>query len=268
MMRRVKACASFGIAFGLLVLLVGCDLGNEPIAILGAPTLTGPAPFVATFDLSHSIHPRKRAMTFELHLGDGSDPIRGDDVSTQVEHTYEEPGTYTVTLLLTDDKGKRGVASLSMTVDDAGPPVGLELGATAPDFAAQTTDGEEIVLADYRGQVVILEFWGAWCSPCRQSLPHLAQLAETYAEKGVVTLLISTDTSASAASAYLEQNGYGRFVSLWAPGGKRENAIAQLYGVADPDVGIPRTYVLDRQGVIRYVGHPLRLYPPFLDAVL
>lgn len=267
-MRQLRGWTFFAVVSGLLLILSGCDLGNEPLAILGAPAVSGPAPFAAAFDLSHSLHPRKQAMTFELHLGDGSNPVRGSDVAAQIAHTYEEPGTYTATLILTDIKGKRGVASLSITVDNAGPPVGLDLGTTAPDFTAQTTDGNEISLADYRGQVVIIEFWGAWCSPCRQSLPHLAELAEGYAEQGVVALLVSTDNAASAAASYLEQNEFDGFVSLWAPGGKRENAIAQLYGVADPDVGIPRTFVLDRQGVIRYVGHPLRLYPPLLDAVL
>jgi hypothetical protein len=57
-------------------------------------------------------------------------------------------------------------------------------------------------------------------------------------------------------------------VSVWEPGGKSGSPLTQLYGVATSLVGIPRTFVLDRQGVIRYVGHPNELSLDLVESLL
>jgi peroxiredoxin len=67
---------------------------------------------------------------------------------------------------------------------------------------------------------------------------------------------------------YLAQLELTRFTSVWEPGGKAGNPVAQLYGVSSNEVGIPRTYVIDRQGVIRFVGHPTDLTRDMVEAVL
>jgi thiol-disulfide isomerase/thioredoxin len=58
-------------------------------------------------------------------------------------------------------------------------PVGL-----APDFTLKTLDGQEITLSRLKGKVVLLDFWATWCSPCRESIPHLIQLYNNYRENG------------------------------------------------------------------------------------
>ena len=56
----------------------------------------------------------------------------------------------------------------------------------APDFTLPTLDGTPVTLSDYRGSVVLLDFWASWCSPCRKSFPDLDALASKYEDRGLV----------------------------------------------------------------------------------
>jgi peroxiredoxin len=251
----------------VVVALVGCDAGTGPVAVLATAVVTGPAPLDVAFDLSYTAHPLDRTMTFELSFGDDSPPQAGSDFGVIVHHTYET-GTYEASLRVTDDQGATSEDRVAITVDKSGPRVGTLLGETAPDFTAHTTDGGSLTLSDLRGSVVLLDFWGAWCPPCRASLPHLDTLVRTYGSRGLVGVIVSTDIQEQDSIRYLEDAGLDRFASVWEAGGKAGSPITRLYGVSSNDVGIPRTFVLDRQGVIRYVGHPVDLTRDMIEAVL
>lgn len=195
-------------------------------------------------------------MTYHLDFGDGSEPAVGEDLGLAVHHTYALGGTYVATLTLTDEEGATDIDQLTITVSQDGPPEGIVVGATAPDFTAPTTDGGQVVLSELRGHVVLLDFWGAWCPPCRKSMPRLDALAATYAPDGLVVVVISTDPTAEDSVEYLEDNGYDRFISVWEPGGKY-TPLALHFGVlGGTSVGIPHTILIDKQGVIRFRGHP------------
>lgn len=248
--------------------LWGCDIGEGPVAVLATAVVTGPAPFDATFDLSYTVHPLDRPMTYALDFGDASPIQSGSEFHVAIHHVYDLAGTYRAVLSVVDDRGVTASDVVEITVADAGPPVGIAVGQTAPDFMAHTTDGGEWALSTTRGSVVLLDFWGAWCPPCRATLPHLDALVRTYAGRGLVGIIVSTDLKKQDAVDYLAEAGLERFVSLWEPGGKGGNPIAQLYGVSTNDVGIPRTYLIDRQGVIRFVGHPTDLSRAMVEALL
>jgi peroxiredoxin len=257
--------------FGLTVLVVGlagCVGGRNPTAVLAAAVVTGPAPLDVAFDLSHTFHPLDRPVAFELDYGDGSAPSSGSDFGVIVHHTYSLGGIYEAVLSVTDDEGAAGTDRVQITVDDIGPPVGIQAGETAPDFTAHTTDGGTFTLSALRGSIVLLDFWGAWCPPCRATLSHLDSLARTYASRGLSAVIVATDINEPDSVDYLAQQELTRFTSIWEPGGKSGNPVAQLYGVSSSDVGIPRTYVIDRQGVIRFVGHPADLTRDMIEAVL
>jgi len=239
-----------------------------PIAILGAGSIAGPAPFVAEFDLSHCEHTEGRPMSYRLDYGDGSDPLTGTAFGIILRHTYETSGTFTARLTLTDDLGDIATDSLQITVGDDGPPVGIEVGMRAPDFTGDTTDGGTFTLYEAIGQVILIDFWGAWCPPCRSSLPHLDEFVEAYSDQGLIAVLISTDDIEQDSIDHLAQNGFDRFVSVWEPGGKY-TPVASLYGVlSGGDVGIPHTFLLDRQGIIRYAGHPMFLTAEMIQPLL
>lgn len=254
--------------FVLLPALGGCLVDEGPIAVLSAAVISGPAPLEVAFDLSHSADPSGTGISYVLDFGDGSPVKTGDNFNLIVHHTYEVGGTFSARLTVTDGEGRRQDAQLAITVDDVGPPVGTIVGTTAPDFTAHTTDGGEVTLYDFRGNVVLLEFWGAWCSPCKESMPHLQDLYNQYATSGLVVIAVSTDIEEQDTIDFLTSNGYTDFVSVWEPGGKHASPIAQLYGVDSSLVGIPRTFLLDRQGVIRYVGRPSDLSAQFVEGIL
>jgi len=133
-------------------------------------------------------------------------------------------------------------------------PVGNRVGQLAPEFTLAELSGGEVALSDFRNRVVVLDFWATWCSPCRASMPGLEALRTRYRDKGLVVVSVSLDRSGEDARSYLERNGYEEFIGLWESLAAAKQ-VARLYGV----FGIPRTFVIDRNGFIRYSGHPARL---------
>ena len=99
-------------------------------------------------------------------------------------------------------------------------------------------------------------------------MPHLQELVDEFQARGLVVAAVSTDAGEQTAADFLDAHGYNDFVSIWEPGEKAGSPLTQLYGVASKDVGIPRTFLLDRQGVIRYVGHPNDLRSSDVEALL
>lgn len=263
--RFAKRLQWFVLLVSVAWVLSGC-LGPSggPIAALSSAVLTGSAPLEVGFNLSFSTHSEGQTMTFELDFGDGSDPVSGTEFGIILHHTYEAGGTYQATLLVTDEDSRSDTDSLTITVNDEGPEIGIEVGNTAPEFIGHTTDGEEIALSDYRGQVVLLEFWGSWCTPCKTSMPHLDNLVTEYGDQGLIVITISTDMVMQDSIDFLAANGYTQFVSVWEPGGKNGNPIDLLYDVTL----YPTTFVLDRQGVIRWIGQPIYLTGAMLEAIL
>jgi peroxiredoxin len=117
----------------------------------------------------------------------------------------------------------------------------------APDFELPTLDGGTLRLSDYRGQVVILNFWTRTCPPCRQEMPDLAALAEAGTERGdFVVLTVNTDDSPESANEIVQAllGGPPPFVVALDP--DRE-VVTGRYGTRL----LPETWFIDRKGVIR-----------------
>ncbi len=258
-------------ATGLLLLLgalFGCTPGEKPLVAMSASILNGKAPLDVAFDLSHSHIPAGTTVNYTLDFGDKTKPATGTSLDIIVHHTYETAGTFIAKLTVTDSDGHQGEAQLTITVTSSLPPVGTDVGMTAPDFTAHTIAGTTMTLSHYRGNVVLLEFWGAWCTPCKKSMPHLQNLYTRYHNRGLVVIAVSTDQTEQAAADFITGNGYTDFINVWEPGGKSGSPITKLYGVSSPFVGVPRTYVIDRQGIIRYVGHPDNLTDQLITGLL
>jgi len=140
---------------------------------------------------------------------------------------------------------------------------GSRIGERAPDFSLRALGGEVFSLAQFRGRVVILDFWASWCGPCRATMPTLHALWQDVASRGVVLVGISLDRSESAAATYLAANNYEDMVALWESLAAAQS-VASLYGVR----AIPRTVVIDRNGVVRFNGHPATLGRAALEPIL
>jgi len=115
----------------------------------------------------------------------------------------------------------------------------------APDFTAKSLTGTPISLASYRGKIVVLNFWGSWCPPCRSEAPTLAVLSEQYASKGVAFL--GDDLAETPANALAFTHSVGiTYPSVSDPG----YAVVQDFSQVVPLNDTPTTVVIDRTGHI------------------
>ena len=115
----------------------------------------------------------------------------------------------------------------------------------APEFTATTLTGSKLSLSDYRGKVVVLNFWGSWCVPCRAEAPTLAALAAKYQPSGVSFLGVDVrDTTASALA-------FAHIFHITYPSVSDESSAITLDFTAKvPIAGTPTTLVVDRTGHI------------------
>ena len=132
-------------------------------------------------------------------------------------------------------------ASLTDIVSDLGPPIGLLEGNRAPDFTIRTLDGERLQLADLRGKIVLLNFWGTWCGPCRREMPEFQKVYEEWAGRGLEILAIAYNDSEAAMADFRAEYGLTFPLALDASG-----AINDAYAVQTR----PSSYLLDADGLI------------------
>ena len=120
------------------------------------------------------------------------------------------------------------------------------VGSAAKEFSVQDSD-RKLSLDQFRGQVVVLNFWATWCPPCVEELPSLMNLQERMRERGVTVLGVSIDVDGDAYHRFLKLHNIN-FLTVRDP----EQKVAGMYGTT----GWPETYIIDRQGVLRrkFVG--------------
>ncbi len=122
---------------------------------------------------------------------------------------------------------------------------GLE-GRTAPDFALKSSSGENLRLSEYRGDVVMINFWATWCGPCRQEMPLLDELYSRYQRVGFNLLGVNIDDDSRRAMQMIEELGVNFPVLFDA-----RKEVSKLYEVE----AMPVTVLVDREGNVRYVHH-------------
>jgi peroxiredoxin len=116
--------------------------------------------------------------------------------------------------------------------------------AVAPDFELDDLKGQVIRLSQFKDKVVVVNFWATWCAPCKQEIPHLSRILESYKDQGLVVLTISTDSPQT-------QSQVGRLARRWKthtlldPEGR---VVAQL----NPRGIAPYTLIVDRSGKIAF----------------
>ena len=119
-------------------------------------------------------------------------------------------------------------------------------GQTAPDFALKSSSGENLRLSEYRGDVVMVNFWATWCGPCRQEMPLLDQLYSRYQRVGFTLLGVNIDDNSGKAMTMAKELGVS-FPVLFDS--KKE--VSKLYQVDT----MPATVLIDREGTVRFIHH-------------
>ena len=111
------------------------------------------------------------------------------------------------------------------------------------NFVLKDINGNDVTLSDYRGKVILLDFWATWCAPCRIEIPGFIELYDQYEKDGLEVLGISVDDPISALLLYTEDMGMDYPVLI----GDQRDDVKVAFG---PLVGFPSTFLIDREGMI------------------
>jgi thiol-disulfide isomerase/thioredoxin len=121
-------------------------------------------------------------------------------------------------------------------------------GKPAPEIAdaaswMNTDNGEPLDWDSLKGHVVLIDFWGEWCGPCRKSIPHLKELAEAHKDDGLIVLGIHTQKTADKGKVYVKENGITYPVAF----DEKDEVIDRFHVDSYPDY-----YLVDHNGVLRF----------------
>ena len=131
----------------------------------------------------------------------------------------------------------------------AAPGVAPTPGEPAPDFALATIEGDSIRLSDYRGKVVLLDFWATWCGPCRMEMPYVKSAFERYHKRGLEVIGVSLDNTPTEVRAYAKMSGMPWPQILQGRG--TMTPLKRDYGIRS----IPAAFLIDQKGNIA-ATHP------------
>ena len=155
---------------------------------------------------------------------------------------------------------KNRIAVIAAALAMALPALAGPAGAPAPQFTLTTRAGRDVSLTQYRGQVVMINFWASWCGPCRQEMPLLESIYKKYNKLGFTLLGVNVEPDSKAADDWLQATPVS-FPILY----DKESKVSKLYEVA----GMPSTVIIDRRGKLRMLH---RGYKPgdeneYLDSI-
>ncbi|MBB4929288.1 thiol-disulfide isomerase/thioredoxin [Lipingzhangella halophila] len=121
----------------------------------------------------------------------------------------------------------------------------------APEVSGETLDGDDVSLADHRGEVLVMNIWASWCGPCREEMPVLSEVHGEFSDDGLAFLGVNIKDDRTAAKAFADNYGVA-YPSIYDQPGQ----VPQAFRDTVPPKAIPSTLVIDREGRIaaRVIG--------------
>jgi thiol-disulfide isomerase/thioredoxin len=114
----------------------------------------------------------------------------------------------------------------------------------APPFAVTTMDGQRVSVDDWKGKVVLINFWATWCAACRETMPHMKDLVKKFQGQPLVVLSVSLDSDEGKWKEFVAKNG---MIWLQYRDGEFTGPLAKLFGVQS----LPQAFTIDTDGVLQ-----------------
>jgi len=161
----------------------------------------------------------------------------------------------TIFLLSVGAKGVKGQPILAPAKEQTGVKTGIHIGDRAPDIVLESPTGERISLSSLRGQMVLIDFWAAWCGPCRRESPNLVKTYRKYMDaefvngSGFTIYSVSLDRNRESWTAAIEKDGLE-----WASHVSDLKGWQSVPAVEYEVRSIPVNFLIDGDGIILAVG--------------
>jgi thiol-disulfide isomerase/thioredoxin len=136
------------------------------------------------------------------------------------------------------------LCALAVTTIATAPSLAVAPAKPAPQFKLASMAGKQVSLDQYKGQVVMINFWASWCGPCRQEMPILEKLHGKYKPMGFSMIGVNVEPDSSLATNWLKSTPV-TFPILF----DTKSEVSKLYAVA----GMPSTVIIDRKGNLRWL---------------
>jgi peroxiredoxin len=136
------------------------------------------------------------------------------------------------------------------------------MAAAAPDFTIPDLEGKDVSLSDFRGKVVLLNFWATTCGPCKAEMPSLHDIYNEFKNRGLVVLAISVEAQEKPVRVFISEKKYSFPVLL----DKEREVYFDTYAL----LGLPVTIIVDRKGemVDRIIGERQWNKSPMRDRII
>ena len=158
---------------------------------------------------------------------------------------------------------KLGNSDLAAEYRRKADPMSELVGKGVPGFSATDLDGNPISLQDYRGKVVLLDFWGVWCGFCIDEMPNLKKVYATYKDQGFDIIGVSLDDEESELRDYIKENDI-RWRQIYSGERWEDDPLAQQYEI----MGVPEQWLIDRGGkLITHKARGLKLEQLVVEAL-
>jgi len=156
---------------------------------------------------------------------------------------------------------RKSIAAIAAALSVSLPALaGPSAAAPAPAFTLASRAGQDVSLTQYKGNVVMINFWASWCGPCRQEMPLLESIYKKYNKMGFTMIGVNVEPDSNAANEWLKATPVS-FPILY----DRDSKVSKLYDVA----GMPSTVIIDRNGKLRVLhrGYKAGDENEYLDSI-